>query len=77
MSKIVSIVANDDYTLEIELNNHHKIIYDIKPKLKTARFCGLLDINKFKAVSVENENTLVWDSLCQITINEIISNIER
>lgn len=77
MSKIVNVIAKDDCTLIIELDNHHKIIYDMKPRLKSVRFCELADINKFKAVTVENENTLVWDSLCQITINEIISNIER
>ena len=77
MSKIISIVPNDDYTLEIVLDNHHKIIYDMKPRLKSVRFCGLDDLNKFKAVIIEDGNTLVWDSLCQITINEIINNIER
>lgn len=77
MPKIVNVVPNDDYTLEIQLNNQHKIIYDMKPRLQAVRFCGLADINKFKAVTVENGNTLVWDSLCQITIDEIISIIER
>lgn len=77
MSKILNIIPNDDYTLTIELNNQHKIIYDMKPRLKAVRFCQLVDINRFKAVWVKNENTLVWDSLCQITIDEIISNIER
>ncbi len=77
MSKILNIIPNDDYTLTIELNNHHKIIYDMKPRLQTVRFCQLADINRFKAVWVKNENILVWDSLCQITIDEIINNIEK
>lgn len=77
MPKIINIVPNDDYTLTIELNNHHKIIYDMKPRLQAVRFCELADINRFKGVRVENENTIVWDSLRQITIDEIINMIER
>lgn len=77
MPKIVRVIANDDYTLLIELSNRHKIAYDIRPRLQTSRFCGLADLSKFKAVRVEHENTLVWDSLCQITIDEIINMIER
>jgi hypothetical protein len=75
--KIIRVAPNDDYTLVIELDNHHKIIYDMKPRLQAVRFCGLADINRFKGISIENGNTLVWDSLCQITIDEIINIIER
>jgi hypothetical protein len=75
--RIISVIANDDYTLLIELNNRHKITYNMRPRLQTLRFCGLEDLSRFKAVRVEHENTLVWDSLCQITIDEIIKMIER
>lgn len=77
MPKIVSVVPKNDYTLLIELNNQHKIIYNMRPRLQTSRFCGLTDLSRFKAVRVEHENTLVWDNLCQITIDEIINMIER
>jgi len=77
VSKIIHIIPNDDHTLLIELDNNHKIIYDMKPRLQAVRFCGLADIERFKAVKVENGNTLVWDSICQITIDEIINIIER
>lgn len=77
VSKIEKVVPNDDYTLLIELNNRHKIIYDLKPRLKSLRFSSLQDLSKFKAVGVAHENTLVWDSLCEITLDEIINHIER
>lgn len=77
MSKIFNVTTNNDHTLIIELDNAHKIIYDMKPRLQTVRFCKLSDMKVFKSVRVENGNTLVWDSLCQITIDEIISHIER
>lgn len=77
MANIISFTAKDDYTLLLELDNQIKITYDMKPRLQAVRFCELTDINKFKAVSIENGNTLVWSSLCQITIDEIISIMER
>ena len=77
MSKIISATAKDDYTLDIELDNCHKIIYDMKPRLQAVRFCTLSDLGRFKAFRVENSNTLVWDSLCQLSIDEIICNIEK
>jgi len=75
--KIINVIPNDNYTLVIELDNCHKIIYDMKPRLHAVRFCNLADIKKFKDVKVENGNTLVWDSLCEITIDEIMNIIER
>ena len=77
MTKILNIIPNDDYTLTIELDNFHRIIYDMKPRLQAVRFCKLADIKRFKDVRVENGNTIVWDSLCQITIDEVFSIIER
>jgi hypothetical protein len=77
MPKIVSVAANDDHTLTITLNNRHQIIYDFRPRLESVRFSGLADLERFKAVRVEHGNTLVWDSLCQITIDEIIDMVER
>ncbi len=77
MPKIVNVVPQDDHTLMIELDNKHKIIYDMKPRLKTVRFSSLADPGRFKSLRVENRNTIIWDDLCQITIDEVISIIER
>lgn len=77
MSKIVRVVPRDDHTLLIKLENNHAIIYDMKPRLITVRFGALADLSKFKAVRVEHENTLVWDSLCEITIDEILVMLAR
>lgn len=77
MPKIVDAIPGNDYTISIELDNRHKIIYDLKPRLRAVRFFQLADIEKFKDLRIENGNTLVWDNLCQMTIDEIFSNIER
>jgi hypothetical protein len=38
MPKIISVIAKEDHTLAITLNNHHQIIYDMRPRLQTVRF---------------------------------------
>jgi len=77
MSRIVRATPFEDYTLEIELDNRHKIVYDMRQRLKGVRFSALADIEKFKSVGVEDGYTLVWDSLCQITLGEIICLLAR
>ncbi|MEW6183650.1 MAG: hypothetical protein AB1500_10850 [Bacillota bacterium] len=77
MARIVSVIPNDDHTLLIRLDNRHRIIYDMRPKLQTVRFGGLSDLARFKSVRVEHANTLVWDSICQLTIDEIVNMLER
>jgi hypothetical protein len=77
MSKIVNVIPNDEYTLSITLSKHHQIIYDMGPRLRALRFGGLTDLERFKTVRVEHENTLVWDGINRLTIDEIIHTIER
>lgn len=77
VAKIFSVSPQENHTLLIELSNHHRIIYDMRPRLQTVRFNGLNDLVKFRTVRVEDENTLVWDDICQITIDEIIDMVER
>jgi len=77
MPNIVNVVTHPDHTLTVELSNHHKIVYDMRPRLQSIRFCALADMELFQTVKVEHHNTLVWDNGCQITIDEIISMVER
>ena len=77
VAKILNVTANNDYTLLVRLDNGHSIVYDMRPRIQTTRFCILADICLFKAVRVEQENTLVWSTLCQMTIDEIMDKIDR
>ena len=77
MPRVIRAIPNEDHTLTIELANHHRIIYDLRPRPQSARFCGLADLAKFQAVRVEHGNTLVWNNLCQLTIDEILDMLDR
>ena len=77
MIKIVNVIPKDDYTLTIELNNQECLLYNMKPRLQTVRFGELIDLDLFKKISINNENTIVWNEQCQITIDEIIDRMKR
>lgn len=77
MAIIISVTPQENHTLLIELSNQHRIIYDMKPRLQTVRFNGLTNLERFKMVRIENGSTLVWDDICQITIDEIIDMVDR
>lgn len=77
MTKIIKVIPNKDYTLTIELSNNHRIIYNMGPRLITTRFCHLANLDKFQTVRVDHGTTLVWNSLCQITIDEIMDMLGR
>lgn len=50
---IAKVTPYEDYTLEIELDNGHRIICDMKSRLGAVRFCVPADIDKFQSVSVK------------------------
>ncbi|MBF4695459.1 DUF2442 domain-containing protein [Fusibacter ferrireducens] len=77
MSKMINVIPNEDYTLLIELDNQHKIIYDFKPRLQTVRFCSLEAIERFKKVEVRYGHTLYWSDFCQISLDEILEMIKK
>lgn len=77
MPRIIKVIPHKNHTLTIELSNHHSIIYDMRPRLPTTRFCVLADIEVFQAVRVEHENTLVWNKMCHLTIDEIMDMVDR
>lgn len=77
MSIIISVIPREDYTLLIELDNQHKIIYDFKPRLKTVRFCILEDLEIFKKIEIKYNNTLYWSEFCQIAVDEILDTMQK
>lgn len=77
MRKIIQVKPTDDYVLEILLNNNHKIICDMKTRLKGIRFQRLREIKCFKNVQIKNPYTITWDNNCEITIDEVIAMLEQ
>ncbi len=52
MRKVISVKANQDYTLEIEFDNGEKRIFDVSPFLDKGIFKELKNLTYFKRVRV-------------------------
>lgn len=69
--KIKMVEFQDDFHIYVYLSNGEQIIYDLKPKLKTARFRELSDKAFFKKGYVESE-MIRWDVNTEISLDEIL-----
>lgn len=65
MSIILKVTPNDDYTLLVEFEQGNKILFNMKPMLKSLPFRSLNDLNRFKNIRLE-EKAILWpDPLAQ------------
>src|SRR4029078_12158664 len=70
--RIKSVVAGDDYTLQLVFTNGEQGIYDCQPLLDFGVFCELRDLNYFKQVRADG-GTVVWpheQDICPDTLYE-------
>lgn len=59
MSKILKVTPNDDYTLLIEFEQGNKILFNMKPMLKSLPFLRLNDLQRFMNITLE-EKAICW-----------------
>ena len=60
--RIVAVSPNDDFTLTISFDNGEKRIYDVSPFLRKGTvFEPFADIENFRRVYVDNQDSIAWD----------------
>ncbi len=60
--RIVSVVANDDFTLTLTFDNHEKRLLNAKPFLRKGTvFEPFLDLKHFKRVYLDEDSVVSWD----------------
>lgn len=59
MGKILKVTPNDDYTLLIEFEQSNKILFNMKPMLKSLLYRSLIDLTRFKNIKLE-EKAICW-----------------
>jgi hypothetical protein len=52
MKKVITVKANDDYSLDLKFNDESIKRFDVKPYLEYGVFKELKDINYFKRVGI-------------------------
>lgn len=75
--KIDEVKFTDDYLILILLRDGYRLIYDMKPKLVTARFRDLADRKLFsEGILVHSSKTIKWNENTEISIEEILFQAE-
>lgn len=59
VSKMLKVTPNDDYTLLVEFQQGNKILFNMKPMLKSLPFRSLNELARFKNITLE-ENAILW-----------------
>lgn len=67
----------EDYRLEVYLTNGHEVIYNLQPKLVTARFKGIDEWERFSRGKIINGSRIVWEDNMELSLDEILTNITR
>lgn len=55
MSRILKVTPNDDYTLLVEFEHGHKIIFNMGELIKTIPYSSLADLGRFKDITLEQK----------------------
>ena len=60
MSKVVSVLPNDDYTLLIEFEGGNKILFNMQKLVNTLPYLSLKNLECFRNIKIEDQ-TLCWE----------------
>lgn len=62
----------EDYKIRLELSNHQKVYFDLKPLLKTARFKHIVSQEFFEQGKLMNQCCICWDDVTEIQDYEML-----
>lgn len=74
-TKISGLSFDKEFHIHITLNSGHEIIYDMQPKLVTARFQELSDLVVFQSGSLVGGRSICWSTGAELSLDEIFLNI--
>lgn len=76
MSRIQQVLPKEDYRLEIQLENGHCVVLDMKSRLETLRFGMLSDPEFFKQVTTDG-SYIRWDENLEISVSEVFQLAQK
>ncbi len=71
MKKITTVIAAADYRVTLCFDNNETLMFDMKGKLRTARFSDLKDLSRFLAVKTDGRS-IFWPGGVSISISELM-----
>lgn len=76
MTQIKRVIPNDDYLLEVQLENGNSMIIDFSHKLHTVRF-GMLDDKTFFQRARTDGNFVRWDNKIELSASELFQMAQK
>lgn len=62
----------EQYIIKLELSNNQKVEFDLKPRLKTARFKHITSQEFFETGKLMNHCCIYWDDVTEIQDYEML-----
>lgn len=75
--KINHVQFLEHYRMDIALDNGHRVIYNLKPKLTTVRFKELEDWEVFSKGKIVLGTRICWYTGVEVTLNEIMYHVNH
>lgn len=76
MSRITNIVPQEDYRLEVQLDNGSSITLNLESRLQTVRFGMLADKELFARATTDG-SYIRWDNIIEISVNEVFQLAQK
>lgn len=76
MVRIKAVIPEENYSLEVMLDNGSSITLDMKSKLDTVRFRMLEDREFFKKVTTDG-SLILWGDEIEISIKEVFQLLQK
>ena len=76
MVYIKNVIPQEDYRLEVQLENGISVILDFSSRLHTVRFCMLADQAFFRR-AVTDGDFVRWNNKIEISINEVFQLAQK
>jgi hypothetical protein len=76
MSRIVNIVPQEDYRLQVQLDNGSSITLNLESRLRTVRFGMLTDKALFRQ-AVTDGSYIRWGDLIEISVTEVFQLAQK
>lgn len=76
MSKITDLVPQEDYRLEVKLDNGSSVTLNLESRLHTVRFGILEDKELFKQATTDG-SYIYWGDLIEISATEVFQLVQK
>lgn len=71
-TKIIGVTFDQEFHINIALDNGEEIIYNMRPKLITARFQELSDNKVFLEGALKGGKAICWSTGAELSLDEIL-----